>query len=114
MVVVGSCVGLRKPGLGVWGQKPETGLLGLSLGMLLEMAVEEDGEMWWCGVDEVVAVVHMCIQPCARGRGWGQKTRNPSHSGLVSVCIWAAAGGGRFCGITGTPAVVSYMVVSGQ
>ena len=31
------------------------------------------------------------------------KTRNPSLNGSVSVCIWAAEGGGGFCGITGTP-----------
>jgi hypothetical protein len=30
--VVGSCVGLRKPGLWVLGQKPETSPLGLSFG----------------------------------------------------------------------------------
>jgi len=32
MAVVGSCVGLRKPGLWVLGQKPETSPLGLGLG----------------------------------------------------------------------------------
>jgi hypothetical protein len=31
-VVVGSRIGLHKPGLWVWGQKPETSPLGLSLG----------------------------------------------------------------------------------
>src|SRR5882762_6480082 len=30
--VVGSCVGLRKPGLWVWGQTPETSPLGLGFG----------------------------------------------------------------------------------
>jgi hypothetical protein len=32
MSVVGSRIGLRKPGLQVWGQNPETGPLELSLG----------------------------------------------------------------------------------
>ena len=60
--VAGSCVGLRKPGLWVLGQKPETGPPGLSLGRAIG---DSGGGRWgglWGGVDEVVAVVRMCIR----------------------------------------------------
>ena len=44
--VVGLCVGLRKPGLRVWGQKLETGPLGLGLGRAVgNSAVERWGEV---------------------------------------------------------------------
>ena len=71
---------------------------------------------WWGGVVKmvVVVVVVVCMRSwaCARGdRSRAKKNRKPSHSGLVSVCIRPAGGGGRFCGITGPHDV---MVVSGQ
>ena len=69
----GSCVGLHKPGLWVLGQKLETGPPGLGLGHAVG---DSGGGQWgglWCGEDEVVAVVHMCIQAHTRGRGLGLK-----------------------------------------
>ena len=50
----------------------------------------------------------------ARGAATEKKTRKPSHSGLVSVCIQAAGAGGGFCGVTEPPAAVTYWVGSGQ
>jgi len=70
---VGSCVGLRKPGLRVLGQKPKTGPPGLGLGRAVG---DSGGVRWgglWGGVDEVMAVVRTCIRACTRGRGLGPK-----------------------------------------
>jgi hypothetical protein len=69
----GLCVWLRKPGLRVLGQKPETGPPGLGLGRAIG---DSGGGQWgglWGGVDEVVAVVRMCIRARTRGRGLGLK-----------------------------------------
>jgi len=49
--VVGSRVGLRKPGWWVWGQKPETSPLGLGLGRGVgNGSGGRWGEVvgWWC------------------------------------------------------------------
>jgi hypothetical protein len=47
--VVGSRVGLRKPGLRVLGQKPETGLLGLGLGRAVGNGSRGRwGDVGWC------------------------------------------------------------------
>jgi hypothetical protein len=99
----GSCIGLHKLGLWVLGQKPETGPPGLGLGHAVG---DSGGGQWWGGRGGGGgAYVHSSTH---KGEGAGaKKTRNPSHIGLVSVCIQAAAGGGGFCGITGLPAVVS-------
>jgi hypothetical protein len=106
-VAVGLHVRLCKLGLQVLGQKPKTGPLGLSLGHAVG---NSNGGRWggmvaWCRQGGGSGVyVHSSTH---EGEGAGaKKTRKPSHNGSVSVCIWAAAGGGEFCGITGPPAVV--------
>jgi hypothetical protein len=102
--VVGLRVGLRKPGLLVLGQKPETGPLGLGLGRAVGngSGVRWGEEVAWCRRGGGGGAY---VQSSTREReGAGaKKTRNPSHSGSVSVRIRAAAGGGGFCSITGPP-----------
>ena len=95
-VVVGSHVGLCKPGLRVWGQKPETGPLELGLGAPLETAIVGDGERWWGGDDEVTSVVGSRVglhKPGLRVLGQNPET---GPLGLGFVCAIGNSSGGRW------------------
>jgi hypothetical protein len=101
MAVVGLRVGLRKPGLRVWGQKPKTGPLELSSGAPLETSIVGDGERWQGGDDEVMLVVGLCVGLCKPGlRVLGQ---NP-ETGPLGLGFVRAVGNGsgrRWGGVLG-------------
>jgi len=69
--VVGSHIGLRKPGLRVWGQNPETGPLGLGLGH----AVGNSGSGRW---GEMVGW-------CGRGHSGGGVAHWAAQAGVVGL-----------------------------
>jgi hypothetical protein len=75
----GSCVGLRKPGLWVLGQKPKTGPPGLGLGRAVGDSGVGRRAGLWGGVDEVVAVVRTSIRARTRGRGLGPKKKSEPY-----------------------------------
>ena len=73
VMVVGPCIRKCKAGEGAGGQNHKTERDGSISGTPCEMAVEGDGGRWWHGVDEVVAMVGLCIRKREAGEGWGPK-----------------------------------------
>ena len=103
----GRALGCASRGCWFWAKNPKPAHQGSVWGAPLEtVAVGNGGIVGWGGRGGGSgAYVHSSTH---EGEGAGaKKTRNPSHIGLVSVCIQAAAGGEGFCGISGPPAVVS-------
>jgi len=88
-VVVGSCVRLRKPGLQVLAQNPETGPLGLGLGRAVG---NSGGGRWgemvvWCGQGYGGGgVARWAAQ--ARVVGFGPKARNWPTRARFGVRCW--------------------------
>jgi hypothetical protein len=72
---------------GLGSKSDETEHDGSILGALCETAVEGDGGRWWCGMDEVVAVVGLHVCKHEAGEGLGAKTTKLSHSGLLLGCF---------------------------
>ena len=78
----------------------ETKHNGSVLGVPCETVVEGNEWRWWGGVNEVVAVVGLCVCKCEVGEGAGVK--NPKlccHSSTLS-CIRVEGG---FCVVTAPP-----------
>jgi hypothetical protein len=72
--VVGSRVRLRKPGLRVWGQKPETGLLGLGFGRAVgNGSGGRWGDVGWCRRGGGGGGVYVHSSTREGGGGQGQK-----------------------------------------
>jgi hypothetical protein len=106
--VVGSRVGLRKPGLRVWGQNSETGPPELGRGAPLEIEMVGDGERWWGGDDEVTSMVGSRVglrKPGLRvlgqnpetgplGLGFVRAVGNGSGRRWGGVLGWCRRGGG--------------------